>query len=103
MNSLVGRLQQVHPHHPAMTQELTPGSPSPFESIRRVNAAGNESWSSREFAKVLGYSDYRNFERVIEDARTACFNSGQRVDNHFVEITDMVEIGKGGKPPTSEE
>ena len=86
-----------------MTQELTPGSPSPFESIRRVNAAGNESWSSREFAKVLGYSDYRNFERVIEDARTACFNSGQRVDNHFVEITDMVEIGKGGKPPTSEE
>ena len=82
-----------------MNQELSPSSPSPFESIRRVNAAGNESWSSREFAKVLGYSDYRNFERVIEDARTACFNSGQRVDDHFVEITDMIEIGKGGKRP----
>lgn len=80
-----------------MTQELTPGSPSPFESIRRVNAAGNESWSSREFAKVLGYSDYRNFERVIEDARIACFNSGQRVHDHFVEVTDMIEIGKSSK------
>ena len=56
-----------------MTQELTPGSPSPFESIRRMNATGNESWSSREIAKVLGYSDYRNFERVMEDARKACF------------------------------
>lgn len=82
-----------------MTQELTPGNSSPFESIRRVNAAGNESWSSREFAKVLGYSDYRNFERVIEDARTACFNSGQRVDDHFVEITDMVPIGSGANRP----
>ena len=80
-----------------MTQELTPGSPSPFESIRRVNATGNESWSSREIAKVLGYSDYRNFERVMEDARTACFNSGQPVADHFVDVTDMIEIGKGGK------
>ncbi len=40
-----------------MTQEPTPGSPSPFEAIRRVNAAGYESWSSREFAKARGYSD----------------------------------------------
>ena len=29
------------------------GSNSPFEQIRRVNAAGNEHWSSRDFAKVL--------------------------------------------------
>jgi DNA-damage-inducible protein D len=82
-----------------MTQNLSPGSSSPFESIRHVNPAGNESWFSREFAKVLGYSDYRNFERVIENARTACFNSGQRVDDHFVDVTDMIEIGKGGKRP----
>ena len=70
---------------------------SPFESIRRVNDAGNEHWSSRDFAKVLGYSDYRNFEQVIEKARLACFNSGQRVDDHFVDITEMVDIGKGGQ------
>lgn len=38
---------------------------SPFEAIRRTNAAGNEFWSSRDFARVLGYSDYRNFEQVI--------------------------------------
>jgi DNA-damage-inducible protein D len=82
-----------------MNQELSSSQPSPFESIRRVNTAGNESWSSREFAKVLGYSDYRNFERVIEDSRTACFNSGQRIADHFVEVTDMIEIGKGGKRP----
>jgi DNA-damage-inducible protein D len=80
-----------------MSNELTPGTPSPFEQIRRTNDAGNEHWSSRDFARVLGYSDYRNFEAVVEKARTACFNSGQRVDDHFVEITDMVAIGSGAQ------
>jgi DNA-damage-inducible protein D len=77
-----------------MSTEITP-----FESIRRTNPAGNEFWSSRDFARVLGYADYRNFQAVIEYARTACFNSGQRVDDHFVEVTDMIEIGKGGQRP----
>jgi DNA-damage-inducible protein D len=71
--------------------------PSPFEQIRRVNDVGNEHWSSRDFAKVLGYTDYRNFEQVVEKARLACFNSGQRVDDHFVDITEMVGIGSGAK------
>lgn len=74
-----------------MTEEL-----SPFERIRRSTPTGNEFWSSRDFATILGYTDYRNFESVIEKARTACFNSGQRVEDHFVEITEMIEIGKGG-------
>ncbi len=77
-----------------MSEESTP-----FERIRRINPAGNEFWSSRDFAQVLGYSDYRNFEAVVEKARTACFNSGQRVDDHFVEITELIEIGKGGQRP----
>ena len=68
---------------------------TPFERIRRTNPAGNEFWSSRDFATVLGYTDYRNFEAVVEKARTACFNSGQRVEDHFVEITEMIELGKG--------
>ena len=78
----------------SMSNEITP-----FEQIRRTNPAGNEFWSSRDFARVLGYADYRNFQSVIESARTACFNSGQRVEDHFVEVTDMIEIGKGGQRP----
>jgi DNA-damage-inducible protein D len=60
---------------------------------------GNEFWSSRDFALVLSYTDYRNFEAVIDKARTACFNSGQRVEDHFVEITEMVGIGSGAQRP----
>ena len=76
---------------------------SPFEQIKRVNDAGQEFWSSREFAEVLGYGDYRNFEAVIEKAKIACFNSAHPVDDHFVDVTEMIEmiemieIGKGGQ------
>lgn len=80
-----------------MTSEVTPSSNSPFERARRVNGAGNEFWSSRDFARILGYTDYRNFEAVVEKARTSCFNSGQRVEDHFVEITEMVTIGSGAQ------
>jgi DNA-damage-inducible protein D len=73
------------------------GHESPFERIRRTTAAGAEFWSSREFAQVLGYSDYRNFEQVIQKARLACFNSGQRPEDHFVDVTELIEIGKGGQ------
>ncbi len=65
---------------------------TPFERIRRVNPAGNEFWPSRDFARVLDYTDYRNFEAVIAKARTACFNSGQRVEDHFVDITERKKI-----------
>jgi DNA-damage-inducible protein D len=75
------------------------GSASPFERIKRTNDAGMEFWSSREFAGVLGYGDYRNFEGVIEKARLACFNSGHRLEDHFVDVTEMIEIGKGGQRP----
>lgn len=84
-----------------MSNELQPAQPeghqSPFELIRRTNEAGREFWSSRDFAHILDYGDYRNFEQVIQKARMACFNSGERIEDHFVEITEMIEIGKGGR------
>ena len=81
-----------------MSDQLpAPAASNTFERIKRVNETGAEFWSSRDFAQVLGYTDYRNFEAVVEKARTACFNSGQRVEDHLVEINEMIEIGKGGQ------
>jgi DNA-damage-inducible protein D len=70
---------------------------SPFERIKRTNEVGTEFWSSRDFSELLGYGDYRNFDGVVEKARMACFNSGHRVEDHFVDVTEMIEIGKGGR------
>ncbi len=72
---------------------------SPFERIKRANDAQIEFWSSREFAVVLSYGDYRNFEGVIEKAKLFCFNSGHRIEDHFVDITEMVAIGSGAERP----
>ncbi len=73
------------------------GHQSPFEQIKRTNDAGMEFWSSREFAEVLGYGNYRNFEGVIEKARLSCFNSGNRIEDHFVDVDEMVIIGSGAE------
>jgi len=75
-----------------MNNEMTP-----FERIRRINSAGNEFWSSRDFARVLGYTDYRNFEAVVEKARLACFNSGQRKNKFTFSTYGRIRDG----PPIS--
>ena len=71
------------------------GHLSPFERIKRTNDAGNEYWESRDLAEVLEYTQYRNFEAVIEKAKLACFNSGHRIEDHFADVSKMVEIGSG--------
>ena len=68
-----------------------------FESIKKINEHGEEYWSARDLAKVLGYSDYRNFLSVIEKAKKACENSRHNVLDHFVETTEMVQIGSGAE------
>ncbi|ALP36774.1 hypothetical protein ASL14_11975 [Paenibacillus sp. IHB B 3084] len=68
-----------------------------FEEIRRQNADGIEFWSARDIAKILEYTEYRYFIPVIERAKRSCENSGQTIEDHFIPMTDLVELGKGGK------
>lgn len=68
-----------------------------FESVRHVDEQGHEHWLARSLSKVLDYSEYRHFLPVIERAREACRQSGQRVADHFEDVLDMVEIGSGAK------
>lgn len=70
---------------------------SPFEQIKRTNDSNNEFWESRDLAEVLEYTQYRNFEAVIEKAKLACFNSGHRIEDHFADVSKMVAIGSGAE------
>lgn len=70
-----------------------------FEYIKRIDKHGTEFWSARELSRALEYTDYRNFLTVIGKAKEACENSGHRIENHFVDINEMVTIGSGAQRP----
>ena len=80
-----------------MKKELVKGAQTIFEQIKKTDDQGNEYWSARELGKVLGYLEYRNFKPVVEKAKEACSNSSQQVNDHFVHMHEMIEIGKGGR------
>jgi len=82
-----------------MSNDLTGTAPNTFERIKRVNDQGGEFWSARELARVLEYTDFRNFITVMGKARQACANSRRTVSDHFVDITEMVGIGSGAWRP----
>jgi DNA-damage-inducible protein D len=80
-----------------MAKELSKPGSSLFEQIKRVDDKGNEYWTARDMAKVLEYSEYRHFQPVIVKAKEASKNSGHKSEDHFEDILDMIEIGKGGQ------
>ncbi len=75
---------------------------SPFERIKHVDLAGNESWSARELAKTLGYTEYRKFKSAVSGAEEACEKSGHKISAHFEPTTARVEIGSGAKRTVSD-
>ena len=72
-----------------------------FESLKQ-ETDGCEFWSARKLSKILEYYEYRNFLPVIEKAKNACKNSGHIIEDHFVDIHEMVEIGSGGRRQISD-
>ena len=65
-----------------------------FEDIKHINEYGAEYWQARELAPVLEYTQWRNFFSVVEKAVEACANSGFNVDDHFADVSKMVDIAK---------
>ena len=56
-----------------------------------------ECWSARDLQKLLGYSLWQNFTNVINKAKDACVNVGNNIDDHFIDVNKMVEVGSGAK------
>jgi len=64
-----------------------------FESIKKVDKNGIEYWEARELMPLLGYDRWENFENVIKKAKIACFKAKQEIEDHFRDVTKMVDIG----------
>ncbi len=80
-----------------MENKLSHHDKTIFEQIKQIDENKNEYWSARGLGKILEYKEFRNFLPVVDRAKEACKNSGQSINYHFVDINDMIEIGKGGK------
>lgn len=85
-----------------MSNEMIHYSDETFESIRHINEYGKEFWYARELQKVLEYTEWRNFSRTVSKAIEACENSGNDIDDHFVEVNKMVAIGSGVQRPVED-
>ena len=64
-----------------------------FESIKHVDEEGKEYWLARELQGVLGYSQWRRFESVINKAKESCINSNNNASDYFANVGKIVNTG----------
>lgn len=79
---------------------------SSFDSIAKEitddNGESVEVWYARELQSLLGYARWENFMVAINRAIDSCKTQGINADDHFREVTKMIEIGKGGQRPVQD-
>ncbi|MEA4985487.1 hypothetical protein SDC9_36660 [bioreactor metagenome] len=56
-----------------------------------------ECWSARDIQLLLGYSKWENFEKVVEKARVACENAGEKVSDHFPDVRKTIQMPKSAE------
>ena len=75
--------------------DLTKYSEKTFEDIKHINEYGEEFWYARELQKVLEYTEWRNFTKIIDKAVTACITSKNSAGDHFVDVNKTIDMPKG--------
>ncbi|MHB8163197.1 MAG: DNA damage-inducible protein D [Methanoregula sp.] len=67
-----------------------------FEDYVHVQE-GVEFWFARDLQNLLGYTEWRNFLKVIEKARESCKNANNPILDHFVDANKSIPVPKGGE------
>lgn len=80
-----------------MKQEIIQQLHKSFDDYAQKTENGLEFWCARDLQVLLGYDEWRNFEKVIEKAKIACKNTGLIEADHFVDVNKMIPLAKGAK------
>lgn len=78
-----------------MKSEIIKALTDDFENHSQTTENGIEFWFARDIQHLLGYSEWRNFLKVIVRSKISCEASGNIVLDHFVDVNKMVQIGSG--------
>lgn len=70
---------------------------SHIAKIRGENGEEIESWFARDLQEFLGYARWESFLVAIKRAIDACETQNININDHFRQVTKMVEIGSGAK------
>lgn len=54
-----------------------------FEGLKKTNDFGAGYWNARDLQLLLGYAQWRGFEKAIQKAVTSCVQSGNEPAYHF--------------------
>ena len=68
-----------------------------FEDIKHIDENGAEFWYARELMPILQYSNWQNFEKIIDKAKISCKNSGISVFEHFTDVSKTIKMPKGAE------
>mgnify|MGYP003312067307 CR=1 FL=1 len=65
--------------------------------VQNYEGANIGFWFARDLMQLLGYERWENFDKAISRAIDSCETSGVSVEDHFREVTKMVQLGSGSK------
>ena len=68
-----------------------------FEEHAKQTETGVDFWLARDLQHLLGYGQWRNFQGVVNKAKTACEVSGHAISDHFADVGKMVVLGSGSQ------
>lgn len=76
-----------------MKKEIVKSLITNFDSHANQTENNIEFWFARDLQHLLGYTEWRNFTKVITKSKISCEVSGHTISDHFVDINKMVKIG----------
>ena len=83
-------LLKIKNHRNNMKHEIVQKLHKNFNDYAKKTDGGLEFWFARDLQILLGYDQWKNFQKVIEKAKIACQNAGMIVADHFADAGKMV-------------